>query len=219
MFRYALHGIAALAATCAALPAAAQTPVAPGPAASAEGFRLDRTGTLVHKASGVPFPRTLAGFTRTGSLGSDPSGQYVTVEYRRTLRSADIVARISLVHIEKMSAAEHYVIMKPLAKGYFDKIEPISEGPIKVAGLKPGQAWRGTFRGNRNGIPFAFSLTTVDLGYWGARVATAYAQADRREAGPRLDRLIAALGASSPIAPGHHRTSATPNRNRVVRRS
>jgi hypothetical protein len=179
---------------------AAQTVPVAAEATAPAGFRLDSDGTLVHEGSGARFPRTLAGFTRVAEQGYDPSGQYVSVEYRSPVRGSTIVARISLVHIEQMSAKEHYTIMKWLARGYFDESTPLSEGPVALPDMPKDAVWRGRFRGVREGVPFEFSLTTVDLGYWGARVATAYPEADQGEAEQRLDTLISGLRALAPSA-------------------
>lgn len=179
---------------------AAQTEQAAAEATVPSGFRLDPDGTLVHEESGARFPHMLAGFTRVAERGYDPSGQYVSVEYHAPLRGSTIVARISLVHIEQMSAKEHYTIMKGQARRYFDASAPVSEGPVVLPDMPKDSAWRGRFRGVREGVPFEFSLTTVDLGYWDARVATAYPEADHSEAEQRLDVLISGLRALGPFA-------------------
>jgi len=80
----------------------AQTASAAAEATAPAGFRLDPDGTLVHEGSGTRFPHSLAGFTRVAEQGYDPSGQYVSVEYRSPVHGSMIVARISLVHIEQM---------------------------------------------------------------------------------------------------------------------
>ncbi|GLI98215.1 hypothetical protein [Sphingobium sp. BS19] len=179
---------------------AAQSAPAAAEATAPAGFRLDSDGTLVHVGSGARFPHVLAGFTRVAEQGYDPSGQYVSVEYRSPVHGSTIVARISLVHIEQMSAKEHYTIMKWLARSYFDESTPLSEGPVVLPDMPKDAVWRGRFRGSREGVPFEFSLTTVDLGYWGARVATAYPEADQGEAEQRLDTLISGLRALAPSA-------------------
>lgn len=97
--------------------AAAQSAPATAEATASAGFRLDSDGTLVHEGSGARFPHMLAGFTRVAEQGYDPSGQYVSVEYRSPVHASTIVARISLVHIEQMSAKDHYAIMEWLARG------------------------------------------------------------------------------------------------------
>src|SRR3546814_13310188 len=88
-----------------------------------------------------------------------------------------------------MSVKEHYTIMKWLARSYFDESTPLSEGPVVLPDMPKDAVWRGRFRGSREGVPYEFSLTTVDLGYWGARVATADPEADHGEAEQRLDAL------------------------------
>ncbi|OAN53358.1 hypothetical protein [Sphingobium sp. TCM1] len=177
---------------------AAQAAPAAARATVPAGFRLDPDGTLVHEGSGTRFPHILAGFTRVAEQGYDPSGQYVSVEYHSPVHGAAIVARISLVHIEQMSAKEHYTIMKGQVRGYFDESTPLTEGQVVLPDVPEDSVWRGRFRGVREGVRFEFSLTTVDLGYWGARVATAYPEADHVEAEQRLDALIGRLRALAP---------------------
>ncbi|AMK22897.1 hypothetical protein [Rhizorhapis sp. SPR117] len=189
-------GLSALLAFPVSAPA--RTASAAAEATTPTGFRLDPDGTLVHEGSGTRFPRTLAGFTRVTEQGYDPSGQYVSVEYRAPARDSTIVVRISLVHIEQMSARDHYEIMKWLARRYFDESTPVSEGPVLLPDMPEDSVWRGRFRGNRQGRPFEFSLTTVDLGYWGARIATAYPEAGHIEAEQRLDAFIHGLRALAP---------------------
>ncbi|MCF8709797.1 hypothetical protein SAMN02927924_04233 [Sphingobium faniae] len=87
-----------------------------------------------------------------------------------------------------------------LARSYFDESTPLSERPVVLPDMPKDAVWRGRFRGSREGVPFEFSLTTVDLGCWGARVATAYPEADQGEAEQRLDTLISGLRALAPSA-------------------
>lgn len=182
---------------CLAIPTAAAQPAGNVSECTApRGFRTEPDGTLVHEATGARFPVSIAGFTRTGQDGYDPSGEYVTVEYHYPLEGASLAARISLVHVEQMSAAEHYVIMKPLARQYFTNIEPLSEGPLPVPDLPEDAVWSGTFSGTREGAPYLFSLTTVNYGYWSARIATAAPEAAEAVARQKLTALITALKAA-----------------------
>ncbi len=175
--------------------AAAASPSAP------DGFHRADGDVLVHDASGTRFPATLAGFSRVKQWSSDPKGESILIEYRRSLTSGTMTARISLVHIEQMPASDHYAIMKPMAESYFHDIHPLSEGPVAIDGAPYGTVWRGEFTGTRDGTGYRFSMTTVDLGFWDARLVTAAPLAAGPDALHQLDRLIAELRRQSPLTP------------------
>lgn len=166
-----------------------------------DGFHLVDGDVLVHDASGTRFPATLAGFTRVKQWSSDPKGESIAIEYWRSLTSGTVTARVSLIHIEQMPASDHYAIMKPMAESYFHDVHPLSEGPVAIAGVPPGTVWRGEFTGTREGIGYRFSMTTVDLGYWDARVVTAAPLDAGADALQQLDQLIADLRKQSPLTP------------------
>lgn len=181
--------------------ASAQDAYADVAAVAPTGFHLDGHGDLVHDASGARFPQRFAGFVRTGEASGDPSGEAVMIEYRFPSEAEVIGARIAIVHIEQMSAADHYAIMRPMARAYFSDIHPLSEGPVNIPGAPNGSVWRGSFQGTRDKVPYEFNLTTVDLGYWSARVATAYPRSGRSEAILRLNALIGELRRLSLMEP------------------
>ena len=173
--------------------AVALTGAAPVPDVPA-GFQLARDGaTLVHEGSGFRFPRKVGHFTRSAETSHDPDGQYVEIHYSYTPAGQHAVEiRMSLVYIEGMTAAEHYAAMAPQAQRYFSGIVPVSQGPVTVR-RDGAPAYRGIFTGGREGVPWEFSLTTIELGGWDGRVVTAYTVAEAQEARTALDGFVAAF--------------------------
>lgn len=167
------------------------------------GFALDSDGsTLIHIASGFRFPAEVGGFTRLNERGSDPSGEYVAIGYERKLGGDDpIVVRIAVVHIEDMTALDHYTIMKPVAMSYFSVVSVLSEKAFSVSGLGNVAGYRGIFAGKREGRAWRFSLTTVDFGYWDGRLASAYPASRSGEAERDLGPLLSAFRWQRPIDP------------------
>jgi hypothetical protein len=184
-------------------PAAIAAPGASISVAVPAGFALDADGsTLVHMTSGFRFPGQVGGFTRLDEHASDPSGEYVAIGYERRLAKVDpIVVRIALVHIVGMTAADHYTIMKPVAMSYFSAVSVLSEGSFSVPAQPDAPAYRGIFTGAREGRPWRFSLTTVDFGYWGARLVSAYPASRSSEAERDLGPLLSAFRWQRPDPP------------------
>src|SRR3546814_6181800 len=82
---------------------------------SSDLFSLESDGTtLVHVASGLRFPAEFAGYTRLRERAFDPGGEYIAVGYDRPLGTGSdrIVVRIAVVHLEDMSAHDHFEIMR-----------------------------------------------------------------------------------------------------------
>ena len=193
---------AAFALTGVSTAAMAAAPSAPAAAMVVpDGFSLDADGsTLVHGGSGFRFPANIAGFTRINEQQFDPSGDYVAIAYQRDLPGGDQVAvRIAVVHNRDMSAADHYVIMKPVAMSYFSAVSVLSEGPVRIAGQPDVEGYRGIFAGVRDGTPWHFSLTTVDYGYWSGRLASAYPETAAGQAENDLEALVAAFRWQRPV--------------------
>lgn len=146
-------------------------------------FEAHRDGTtLIHKASGMPFPDDLAGFRRTGEAVFGVGGEYVGVRYVRPLRrGAQVELRIAVVHILNMTPREHYVIWKPMALRGVSNVRQVAEGPYSRpdAGA-PG--YRGLFQGSVGGRPMAIGLWAFDRGYWDLRVRASFPLGQRREA-------------------------------------
>lgn len=190
-----------------AAPALASAPVptvAAIPAEIPDGFVLapDRT-TLVHLASGLRFPAEFAGFRRLRERAFDPGGEYIAVGYDRPLGlGADrIVVRIAVVHIDDMSAHDHFSIMRQRTMAHFSAPTLLSEGPTRIPNRPRLDAYRGTFSGLRDGQPWHFSLTTVDYGYWSGRMTAAYPENRADEAEKHLDTLLARIRLQRPQVP------------------
>lgn len=168
------------------------------------GFVLaaDET-TLVHAASGLRFPAEFAGFTRLRERAFDPGGEYIAVGYDRPLGTGSdrIVVRIAVVHIEDMSAHDHYEIMRQSTMSHFSAPTLLSQGPTKIPNQRRLDAYRGTFTGMRDDQPWNFSLTTVNYGYWSGRMTAAYPASQAAEAQKQLGTLLAAIRLQQPKPP------------------
>ncbi|WP_454890463.1 hypothetical protein [Sphingopyxis chilensis] len=169
-----------------------------------DGFVLaaDET-TLVHAASGLRFPAEFAGFTRLRERAFDPGGEYIAVGYDRPLGTGSdrIVVRIAVVHIEDMSAHDHYEIMRQSTMSHFSAPTLLSQGPTKIPNQRRLDAYRGTFTGMRDNQPWHFSLTTVNYGYWSGRMTAAYPESQAAEAQKQLGTLLAAIRLQQPKPP------------------
>lgn len=169
-----------------------------------DGFVLaaDET-TLVHAASGLRFPAEFAGFARLRERAFDPGGEYIAVGYDRPLGTSSdrIVVRIAVVHIEDMSAHDHYEIMRQSTMSHFSAPTLLSQGPTKIPNQRRLDAYRGTFTGMRDNQPWNFSLTTVNYGYWSGRMTAAYPESQAAEAQKQLGTLLAAIRLQQPKPP------------------
>lgn len=199
-------GLAAVAAM-GSLGIGAAGPLAPVAHAASfkapTGFHLEKDGTLIHEKSRTRFPLTFEGFARTSNYAFDPGGKNVAVVYTYSVGQQMVEARIALVHILMMSAHEHYAGLSPVIGTYFQDmaftgVRPIGDGALQLPGMAPDAAWQGRFRAMRKRQPYLLSLTTVDFGYWSARVTAAYPQARAAEAQARIVRLIAQIQATGP---------------------
>ncbi|WP_257551753.1 hypothetical protein [Sphingopyxis sp. DBS4] len=185
---------------------AAEQPPAAGTAQAEipDGFSLASDGTtLVHVASGLRFPTEFAGFTRMRERAFDPGGEYIAVGYDRPLGTGSdrIVVRIAVVHIEDMSAHDHYEIMRQSTMSHFSAPTLLSQGPTKIPNQRRLDAYRGTFTGARDNQPWLFSLTTVNYGYWSGRMTAAYPENQAAEAQKQLGTLLAAIRLQQPKPP------------------
>ncbi|QJU58671.1 hypothetical protein HL653_13650 [Sphingomonas sp. AP4-R1] len=201
------------ACVAAAIAVAAVSGLAPQralAAASTTDFKPGPDGSLVHTPTGLRFPRTAEGFTRTATVSLDPAGDYATITYESGKGAKRIVAQIALVQIRDMTALEHYAAMAPRIGTYFpgltfDQVKPLSDGPLSLPGVAPRDAWQGHFSASRGDQPYMLSLSTLDMGAWAGRVAAAYPEADTADARTRLNTLVAQIRATGP-----HHTHAAP---------
>lgn len=200
----ALLGLLLASPSSAEVPLPTPPPSEAASAALPDGFVLAPDGTtLIHAASGLRFPAEFEGYTRLRERGLDPSGDYIAIGYDRPLgeEQGRIVVRMAVVHIDDMPARDHYLIMRQATMSHFSAPLIVSEGPTTIP-TNPGlQAYRGTFRGYRDGKPWRFSLTTVNYGYWSGRMTAAYPESEAEEAEKYLGILLAAIRAQQPEAP------------------
>jgi len=168
-----------------------------------EGFKLQKDGTLIHEKSSTHFPLVYEGFGRTSNYAYSPGGKNVSVVYTAQLHGQMAEVRIALVHILMMTAHEHYAALSPVVGTYFQDMhftgtKPIEDGALAVPGLEDGKAWQGRFKAVRNKQPYMLSLTTVDLGYWSARVTAAYPMSQAADAQARITKLIGEIRETGP---------------------
>ncbi|MGE3746381.1 MAG: hypothetical protein AB7G25_11860 [Sphingomonadaceae bacterium] len=169
-----------------------------------DGFVLASDGTtFVHAASGLRFPAEFASYTRLRERAFDPGGEYIAVGYDRPLGTGSdrIIVRIAVVHIEDMSARDHYEIMRQATMSHFSAPTLLSQGPTKIPNQRRLDAYRGTFTGTRDSQPWHFSLTTVNYGYWSGRMTAAYPESQAAEAQRHLGTLLAAIRLQQPRPP------------------
>lgn len=203
-FKYA--SLAGLALLCSglAVPAAAQATTAEASSEIPEGFTLQPDGTtLLHEASGLRFPAEFDGFKRSSEKTYDPSGEYVAIGYDRPLGTGKdrIVVRMAIVHIDDMSARDHYMIMRQAAMAHFAAPSIVSEGQAKIPNNRRLDAYRGTFSGYRDNQPWLFSLTTVNYGYWSGRMTAAFPASQSAEAEKHLGILLGEVRSQKPKRP------------------
>ncbi len=168
-----------------------------------DGFTVEGTD-LVHGPSGMRFPQTVARFTREVARGFDPDGDYVTVNYVAPAGRDQVKTWISLVHLEGMSALEHYAGLKPQFAARLPGAQTLEEGRFPVKGADGGEGYRGLFSGDGKTI----GLITANFGYWSARLRSEYPAAAAKPAQAALRRFVDALDWS---ALAKH--DGTPSRN------
>ena len=168
-----------------------------------DGYDLDEYGSaLVHRESGFAFPAEMSGFKRTNSHEKDFSGDYVQIGYDRKIGDDIIAVRIAVVHLADLTAKDHYEIMKPIAMSYFSSTSVVSEGDYPIFKKSGIPAYQGIFSGLQENKPWHFSLTTIDYGYWDARLVAAYPEKIDAKAQKAIHDLVAAFQWQRPSPPG-----------------
>lgn len=167
------------------------------------GFKLEKDGTLIHKASKTRFPVQLAGFTRARATAFDKKGHDFAVSYSQTIAGKPVVARIALIHIEGLKPKEHVLSLKPVIGTYFrdlklSNVRPQSEGPLTLKGMKPGSGYQARFGARLGRTPYEMSLSAVNFGYWDARLTAAYPSAVAPQAQARVIALVSELMKTGP---------------------
>lgn len=156
-------------------------------------------GSIIHKDSGFIFPATIEGFRRECEMTTDFTGNNFEIGYLRDFEDHEIEIKIVIVHLEELAAEEHYQIMKPDMLSHYSNATPQSEGDYFVSGRPDIAAYQGVFDGDKDGIPWHFSVTALDYGYWDARLTASYPQEIDAAAQEAIMKLITAFQWQMPI--------------------
>jgi len=190
---------AALALTLASSPAAAECVI--GAAPLFDPFApYKEPGSIIHKDSGFIFPATIAGFRRECEMTTDFSGNNFEIGYLRDIEGHQIEIKIAIVHLEELKAEDHYKITRPDVMSHYSGATIVSEGDYFVSGRPDIAAYQGIFDGDKDGVPWHFSVTALDYGYWDARLTASYPQEIDATAQEAIMELIAAFQWQTPIA-------------------
>lgn len=150
---------------------------------------------LVHVESGTKLPAKLAGFTRIGERKFDGGGEYVGVAYKRDLPGAGaVVLTIAIVHIQDMTAAQHFIIAKPMVLKGLTDVTTLSEGAYDRPG-KGMDGYQGLYNARNEGKPVSVGLWTVQRGYWSLRGRAEFPQDKQAESRAAIDGFVDAFTA------------------------
>lgn len=164
---------AALALTLTSSPAAAECVI--GSAPLFDPFApYKEPGAIIHKDSGFVFPATIAGFRRECEMTTDFSGNNFEIGYLRDFEGHEIEVKIAIIHLEQLTAEDHYKIVKPDLLSQYSSAAVVSEGEYFVSGRPDIAAYQGIFDGDKDGVPWHFSVTALGYGYWDARLTASY---------------------------------------------
>ncbi|MFK7841878.1 MAG: hypothetical protein AB8B54_06415 [Sphingorhabdus sp.] len=156
-------------------------------------------GSIIHKDSGFIFPATIEGFRRECEMMADFTGNNFEIGYSRDFDDHEIQLKIVIVHLEQLTAEAHYQIMKPDMLSHYSSSAPLSEGDYFVSGRPDIDAYQGIFDGDKDGVPWHFSVTALDYGYWDARLTASYPQEIDAVAQEAIMKLITAFQWQVPI--------------------
>lgn len=188
---------AALALTLTSSPAAAECVI--GSAPLFDPFApYKEPGAIIHKESGFIFPATIAGFRRQCEMTTDFSGNNFEIGYLRDFEDHEIEIKIAIIHLEELNAEDHYQIVKPDLLSQYSSAAVVSEGDYFVSGRPEISAFQGIFDGANNGVPWHFSVTALDYGYWDARLTASYPQEIDSAAQEAIMELITAFQWQTP---------------------
>ncbi|WP_417613505.1 hypothetical protein [Parasphingorhabdus sp.] len=155
-------------------------------------------GSIIHKDSGFVFPATIAGFRRECEMTTDFSGNNFEIGYLRDYQDHEIEIKIAIVHLVELNAEDHYKIVKPDLLFHYSNPAVIAEGDYFVSGRPDIAAYQGVFDGDKDGVPWHFSVTTLDYGYWDARLIASYPQEIDAPAQEAIMELITAFQWQTP---------------------
>lgn len=194
----AMLSAAALAMTVAGSPAAAECVI--GSAPLFDPFApYKEPGAIIHKESGFIFPASIAGFQRECEMTTDFSGNNFEIGYVRDFQGHDIEIKIVIIHLAELNAQDHYKIVKPDLLAQYSSAGVVSEGDYFVSGRPDITAYQGIFDGDKNAVPWHFSVTAMDYGYWDARLTASYPQEIDAPAQDAIMELITAFQWQTPV--------------------
>ncbi len=191
--------VAALALTVAS--GSAQAECAMGSAPLFDPFAAYKDpGSIIHKDSGFIFPASVAGFRRQCEMTTDFSGNNFEIGYVRDYQDHEIEIKIAIVHLAELNAEDHYQIIKPDMLSHYSNPTVVSEGDYFVSGRPEIAAYQGIFDGDKDGVPWHFSVTALDYGFWDARLIASYPQEIDGAAQEAIMELITAFQWQTPSA-------------------
>lgn len=190
---------AALALTLASSPAAAECVI--GSAPLFDPFApYKEPGAIIHKESGFIFPADIAGFRRQCEMTTDFSGNNFEIGYLRDFEGHEIEIKIAIIHLEELNAEDHYKIVKPDLLAQYSSAAVVSEGEYFLSGRPEIDGYQGIFDGDKDSVPWHFSVTALDYGYWDARLTASYPQEIDSAAQEAIMELITAFQWQTPDA-------------------
>lgn len=190
---------AALALTLASSPAAAECVI--GSAPLFDPFApYKEPGAIIHKESGFIFPADIAGFRRQCEMTTDFSGNNFEIGYLRDFEGHEIEIKIAIIHLEELNAEDHYKIVKPDLLARYSSAAVVSEGEYFLSGRPEIDGYQGIFDGDKDSVPWHFSVTALDYGYWDARLTASYPQEIDSAAQEAIMELITAFQWQTPDA-------------------
>tara|TARA_R110002033_G_scaffold73920_4_gene125212 strand:- start:44 stop:679 length:636 start_codon:yes stop_codon:yes gene_type:complete len=201
-----LASVAALALTMTSSPAAAECVI--GSAPLFDPFApYKEPGAIIHKESGFIFPATIAGFRRQCEMTTDFSGNNFEIGYVRDFDDDEIEIKIGIIHLEELNAEDHYKIVRPDMLSRYSNAASTSEGDYFVSGRPDIAAYQGIFDGDKDGVPWHFSVTALDYGYWDARLTASYPQEIDNVAQEAIMELITAFQWQTPTSENREGTA------------
>jgi len=154
---------------------------------------------IVHKDSNFIFPAETAGFRRLCEMTADFSGESFQIRYERMIGEQLVSVDIAVVHLEDLTARDHYQIIKPSVMSHCSSASIESERDYFISGRDDLDAYQGIFDGQKDDVPWHVSLTAIDYGYWDARLIASYPHELDVPAQEALMELVNAFQWQSPV--------------------
>ena len=160
-------------------------------------FFLEENNELVHPASGLRFPAEMSGFVRSDAAVLSEGGEYIGVEYTRSLSpDGTLTLRAAVVRIPGLSPAAHYVITKPVAMASLGHSRRVAEGPYER--VEGSAGYRGLYTGTMEGRSWMRGLWAFERGEWDLRIAADFPRIDLLDADEAIELFVEALGDANP---------------------